>query len=451
MRGKRLLKELSRRRVLKGMLEGGAVAVALPLLDCFLNDNGTAFASGEPIPLRFGTWFWGLGMAEKVFLPKTIGPNYELPPEIAALAPVRDFVNVYTHFNAFRDAAPNLCHYTGWVILRTGVAPTTGGDLPDETIDVTIARKVGRTTRFKSLTASATGDVRNSFSYENANSINAAEWSPVNFYVKLFGPGYQDPNASTFRPDPRVMVRKSALTGVLDQTRQLERTVGADDRVRLDQYFSDIRGLEQQFDEQLTKPKPIAICHRVDAPKDDPPQGEDTELVALRHRMMTDLMVMAVACDQTRVVNMGYSAGFAATIKAGYEKPHHTCTHEEGVDPQLGYQPTASWFTRRAMESWSSFVQAFAKVKEGNGTLLDNCLLYANSDTASARIHSLEGIPIFTAGRAGGRIKSGLHIDGGGTAGTRIGFTIMKVFGADATEWGTNSNKTSQEVSEMLG
>ncbi len=450
MKGLRLLRELSRRRVLQGMLEGGAVVVALPLLDCFLNDNGTALASGEPMPLRFGTWFWGLGMAEKVFVPKTVGRNYDLPPEIVALAPVRDQVNLYTNFNAYRDTSPNLCHYTGWVVLRTGIAPVNGGDLPGETIDVTIARKIGRTTRFQMLTATATGDVRNSFSYENANSAEAAEWSPVAFYTKLFGPGYQDPNAATFKPDPSVMVRKSVLTGVLDQTRRLERTVGADDRARLDQYFSDLRDLERQFNQQLSKPKPIASCHGVDAPKDDPPQGEDTRLVALRHQLMTDLMVMAVACDQTRVVNMAYSAGFAATIKAGYDRPHHTCTHEEGIDPQLGYQPTASWFTRRAMERWSSFVQAFAKVKEGDGTLLDNCLLYATTDTALARLHTLEGIPMFTAGRAGGRVKAGLHIDGGSTAGTRLGFTIMKVFGVDETEWGSQSNRTTQVVSEMV-
>ena len=112
---------------------------------------------------------------------------------------MREHVNLYTHFDAFRDTAPNLCHYTGWVILRSGIAPMTYGDLRGETIDVTIARKIGRTTRFQTLTATATGDVRNTFSYENANSLNAAEWSPVNFYTKLFGPGYQDPNASTFK------------------------------------------------------------------------------------------------------------------------------------------------------------------------------------------------------------------------------------------------------------
>ena len=46
------VKKLSRRRILKGMLNGSAVTVALPLLDCFLNDNGTALASGVEMPVR---------------------------------------------------------------------------------------------------------------------------------------------------------------------------------------------------------------------------------------------------------------------------------------------------------------------------------------------------------------------------------------------------------------
>ena len=35
-------KKLSRRRVLRGIVSGSAVTIGLPLLNCFLNDNGTA-------------------------------------------------------------------------------------------------------------------------------------------------------------------------------------------------------------------------------------------------------------------------------------------------------------------------------------------------------------------------------------------------------------------------
>lgn len=450
MRRLRRLERLSRRRVLRGMLNGGIVTLGLPLLNCFLNENGTALASGAPLPMRFGTWFWGLGMDSQVFVPKTVGVNWELPEELAALADIRPHINLFTNFNAMRDSSPNLCHYTGWIITRTGSAPIGPEDRPGETLDVTISRVIGRMTRFQSLTAAANGDVRSTFSYENANSINAAEISPVNFYKTLFGPDYQDPNASAFTPNPRIMARKSVLSAVLDQTHELSQTVGAEDRARLEQYFTDLRDLERQFDHQLTKPEPIASCHPVTAPTEDPKTSVEASVVAERHKMLTDLMVMAVACDQTRVFNMAYSAAFASTTKVGYEKPHHTCTHEEPVDQAIGYQPHASWFLRRSMESWAYFVEAFTKVKEGDGTLLDNTLIYATTDTAWARIHSLDGIPLFTAGRAGGKVKTGLHIDGAGATNARIGYTALKVMGVDASSWGTKSNSTSKDLTEIL-
>jgi hypothetical protein len=82
--------------------------------------------------------------------------------------------------------------------------------------------------------------------------------------------------------------------------------------------------------------------------------------------------------------------------------------------------------------------------------LLDNTLIYASTDSNWARIHSIDGIPMFTAGRAGGRVRTGLHVDGGGTAATRVGFTAMKVFGVDAASWGTKSNNTAKEIPEIL-
>jgi hypothetical protein len=336
------------------------------------------------------------------------------------------------------------------VIARTGAAPKDTKDIPGETIDVTIANQIGSSTRFKSLTATATGDVRNTYSYENSNTPNAPEWSPLQFYTRLFGPDFPDPNAATFKPDPRILVRKSVLSGVMDQTKGLMKAVPADDKARLDQYFTGLRHLEQQFAQRLEKPEPIAACVRPGEITVDPAMGQEQEAIALRHRVMTDLLVMALACDQTRVFNMAYTNANSSTIKPGYEKPHHTTTHEEPVDPKLGYQPTASWFTRRAIESWAYFVEAFTKVKEGNGTLLDNVFIMGTTDHGYARVHSLDGIPIFTAGRAGGKVKSGLHIDGKGTAGTRVGYTALRLMGVDKPSWGVNSNNTSQEVSDIL-
>ncbi len=441
--------DFSRRRVLRGMLNGAAVSVALPMLNCFLNDNGTALASGRPIPLRFGTWSWGLGMSEAIFVPRKAGANFDLPPEIEPLKPVQKHINLLTNYHVFKDAAPNLCHHTGWVILRSGIAPLTAQNRPGETIDVTIAKKIGNETRIKNLCATATGDVRDSFSYEGGNSVNTPEWSPVRFYQRLFGEDFQNPNAAEFKPNPRIMVRKSVLSGVLEETKSLSKSLGAEDKARLDQYFTGLRDLERRFDLQMKKPDPLAACRVIGKPE-DLPAGLDADLVAKRHRIMTELMLMAVACDQARVFNMFYAAAFSGTTKPGYDKPHHTATHEEAVDEHEKCQPHVSWYTRRAMEEWAYFVQALANFKEGDGTLLDNSFIVALTDQSFAKTHAIEGIPMFTAGRAGGRVKTGLHIDGGGTPGTRVGYTAMRLMGIDAPSWGNQSNNTSKEIGEIL-
>ncbi|MEM6543699.1 MAG: DUF1552 domain-containing protein [Pseudomonadota bacterium] len=441
--------KLNRRRFLRGTLQGASVTVALPLLDAFLDGNGKAMASGTEIPTRFGTWSWGLGMSRDVFVPKKTGRNFDLPEEIAALAPVQSHINLFTNYDVFKDDAPNLCHHSGWVVLRSGIAPTSRPNRPGETIDVSIARKIGNATRFRSISATATGDVRDSFSYEAGNSVNAPEWSPLRFYQRMFGADFRDPNAAEFVPDPKVMVRKSALSVVQEDLKKLNKSLGAEDRRRLDQYFTGIRDLERRFDLQLTKPDPREACV-IPTSIDELPTGLDADLVSRRHRLLTELMLMAVACDQTRVFNMFYASAFSATTRPGYDKPHHTATHEEAVDPDLGYQPNTSWFTRRAMDEWAYFVGALANTREGDGTLLDNCLVYCTTDQSFAKLHAIDGIPMFTAGTAGGRIKTGLHIDGGGTPGCRLGLTAQRLMGLDIESWGDKSNNTSHEITEIL-
>lgn len=445
-----MIKELNRRRVLRGVLEGGVVTVALPMLNCFLNGNGTAMAAtGQPLPVRFGTWFWGLGMNPAAFTPKIIGANYDLPPELAPLKDVKQHINVFSGFNIRKDDAPNLCHYTGAVALRSGGAPATRNDLPTESIDVTVARKIGGFTRFTQLDATATGVATNTFSFNGPNSFNTPATTSLELYQRIFGPEFQDPNAPTFTPSPTAMLNKSALSGVMDDVKSLQRSVGAEDRARLDQYFTGLRQVENQLAHQLTKPEPIAACTMPKQPTSEP-VGLDYELVAKRHDTMAELLIMALVCDQTRVFNLTYSDSFAATTRSGFTRTHHVATHEQAVDDKLGYQEEPHWFTLEAMKHWAKLVQALAMHKEGAGTVLDNTLVYAHSDVSWAKIHALEGIPMFTAGSAGGKLKTGLHIQGKEDPGTRLGYTALKVMGADVPSWGLKSNTTSKEIGEIL-
>jgi len=442
---------MDRRRLLKGVLGGGAVTMGLPLLDCFLDGKGQAMAAtGQPIPVRFGTWYWGLGMADSAFIPDKAGSAYDLKPELAPIAEVKQHINVFTDYNIIKDDNPNLCHYTGWVALRCGGVPSVRSDLPSESIDVTIARKIGSSTRFRSLDATATGDPLDSVSFLGSNAYNTPEISPVALYERVFGAEFNDPNGTAFTPDPKVMARQSVISGVLEQAKSLQAGLGVEDRARLDQYFTGLRDVERQLAHQLEKPDPVPGFKAPERPKDIV-AGLDYELVARRHQLMTDLMVLALQSDQTRVFNMIYSApGFAGTAKPGENQNHHVATHEEMIDEQLGYQRLSHWFTVEAMKNWAYFVKALGSVKEGDGTLLDHMLVYANTDTSFAKVHALEGIPMFTAGTAGGRFKTGLHVPGAGGQGTRVGYTILEAFGVDVKQWGTKSNGTSKRITEIV-
>jgi hypothetical protein len=125
-------------------------------------------------------------------------------------------------------------------------------------------------------------------------------------------------------------------------------------------------------------------------------------------------------------------------------------THEEQVDAALGYQPQATWFVEQSLTALGAFVTALAAVKEGDGTLLDNMLLFAHSDTQFAKTHSVDGIPIMLIGKAGGRIKTGVHIAGNGDPISRIGLTVQQIMGVSADRWGSGSMATSKNIGEII-
>jgi Protein of unknown function (DUF1552) len=442
------MSRLTRRHVLRGALNGMAVIVATPILDCFLDDGGRAWASGAALPVRFGTWFWGLGITPDRWAPQKTGQNYEIGPELEAIEPWRDQVSILSGFDVLLDGKPNLPHISGGIGLRTGVAPTSA-DLPAPSFDVLIADQIGRQSRFSSLEISATGDPANSLSGRGNGSLNPAEVSPVALYTRLFGPGFVDPNSAAFKPDPLIMAQKSVLAAVSEQRKALEQQVGAADRQKLDQYFTALRETEQQLAIQLEPPQPIAGWQTPPKPTEQQP-GNQIENVIANHKTMARLLAMALYGNQTRVFNVNFNNPASALTRLGSTISHHQLTHEEPIDARLGYQPQATWFVERCMEGFATFVQTLASLQEGAGTLLDNAVVLAHSETQFAKFHTIDGIPMMLAGRGGGRLKAGVHVAGGGSPATRVGLTLQQVMGLSVETWGSNSLETSKPIAELL-
>ncbi|MBW2191643.1 MAG: DUF1552 domain-containing protein [Deltaproteobacteria bacterium] len=377
-----MTKRINRRTILRGAVAGGAVGMGLPLLDCFLNENGTALAQGGAIPVRFGTWFWGCGMNPARWAPQTEGLGYELSPELQALertlssgGKVRDHVSVFSGFDVKLDGNPNFPHGSGPASNLTGLFAPADGDFGAPSIDVLIAREIGGFTRFRSLQMSATGNRNHTYSRESATIRNASEISPMEVYARIFGPDFADPAAGEFVPNPRWTLRQSVLSAVKEDRDKLMSRVGTHDQQRLDQYFTSVRQLEQMLDVLLSGPPDLPSCRRADDPGPDILEGEvfqnDLESVNQRHRALADLLTFALACDQTRVFNMIFSSGISELTVPGLDTTHHQLTHDESIDAELGYQPQATQFVFASMEAWADFVERLASVPEGDGTMLD--------------------------------------------------------------------------------
>ena len=442
----------TRRRVLRGMIGGAAVTVGLPLLDCFLDSNGTALAAGTPLPLCFGTWFYGCGLNPGRWEPKTAGLGYEFGPELQTLAAYRHKLNVYSQMSALLDGRPRGAHTVGPAVLLQGITPPTLEHAfnPEPTFDSTIADAIGSRTRFRSLEVSCTGNPNSTHSKRAGTARNPAEISPLALYARLFGPEFKDPNAASFTPDPAVLARRSVLSAVGDQTKRFMRQVGAADRAHLDQYFTSLRELEQQLDLALEKPAPLAACS-IPAKPEEAHLGTEVANVATNHRLFARLIAHAVACDQTRVFNVMLTDGLSQLRFAGEANTQHLFTHEDPIDEKLGYQPNVVRFIPTVLSNLNMLLAELDAVREGDKTLLDRMLVLAYTDSGYAKNHTTDNIPLMTAGNAGGRMKTGIHFAAPkGDPVTRVSLTIQHAMGVPVSEFGTESNRTSKIIGEVM-
>ena len=440
-------RKFNRRSLLRGAIQGSAVVMGLPILQSFLNDNGTAFADGTELPPCFGSWFFGLGLTPGRWEPEVIGSNYELPEHIAALQPIREKLNIFSGLQVFLDGKVNQNHISGAQGQMTGIVTKSAADY-DESFDAIIDKQFGANVRFRTLEVACDGNASSGWTARGKNGKTPCQISPLELYRRIYGEGFIDPNQAEFTPDPEVMVRHSVLSAVTEQRQKLMTTVSSDDRSRLDEYFTSLRDVEQKLAFELERPAPLPACS---IPLiGDEEIGTMVAQVQNTHKQFVTLLSHALACGQTRIFHVTLGNAFSTLRLPGEPSAYHALTHEEPIDPELGYQPKCKIIGEQCMGFFVELLQAMDLIQEGEGTLLDRSVVYAFTDHGEARLHSMKSLPVFTAGSAGGRLNTGLHVSAEGDAATRVGFTIQKALGVVSNRWGTESNEVTTPFSEVL-
>jgi len=324
--------KIDRRFLLRGSCQGALAVMGMPFLDCFLDSKGTALAAtGRPLPTRFNTFFFGLGLTKQLWIPKVGGKDYEMTGQLKPLEPYRAKLNVFSGLRVPLDDNPNFQHWSGAAAAATGISPTKQSEFDSKTIDQQIADVISHGARFKSVSASAAGDPKQSYSSLGQANALPAEASPASLYTRLFGPGFQDPTKGDWKPDPQAMIQQSVLSAVAENRKDVMKNLGAADKARMEQYFTSVREAELQMIAQQQRPE---IQAKVTIPEVPGEMVCNNALPNLRAvtPLMAKLGALALATDQTRVFNLSVSEPGSQIFMPGDSLGYHQSTHEEPID-----------------------------------------------------------------------------------------------------------------------
>lgn len=446
--------KLHRRTMLKGMLGASVVSIGLPALEIFYDppySAGRARAcAGSAYPKRLGWWFWGNGVLPDEWVPATEGPTWEPSPLLVPLSAMRSKISVLSNLSI---RTPNTDpHGSGPAGLFAGdnLTPQEGGVARTGTFigpsfDQIVANNVGQTTRFPSLEVGVQRS-DGGLSYTGPNARNSPEHSPLALFNRIFGDEFRAPGESS-GPDPRLALRRSVLDAVRHQAGSLSGRLGAADRARLDAHLEGIRSIELQIEALQADPPNYPACMRPTAPEDLPDIDGRPQMSAI-NRVMSDLIAMALACDQTRVFSMMYSQPVNNTLFGTHSAGHHQLTHDE-PDPQ----PEVRDIVTSIMGDLAYFLGALDAIEEVDGTLLDHCAVLCTTDVSRGRTHSLDEYPLILAGSCCGTFRMGEHIRApGGDNATKLTLSLirgMDVVGADADSFGRNAGLVTDGLSSI--
>lgn len=407
-------RQFNRRQLLRGLMGGAAVSVALPMLDGMLNTSGTALADGTPLPKRFGIFFWGNGVRLDKWNPAGTGSGFALSPSLMPLAGVKEYVSVVSGMNI--KTGNQRGHHAGCVGILSG-APMIPQDpmgagyastFSDKSVDQFIAAQIGKTTRYKSLEVAISRSIVNGegttlryLSHNGPDAGNPPEFDPKKLFERVFGVGFEDPEVKR-REDLKVGLRRSVLDAVWQDAKALQLRVGAADRSRLDAHMSGIRALEERL---ASLPPTVGACAKPTAPGSYPTDA-GKEPLAERMRAFSDLLALVMACDQTRVFSIQFSGSVGGTVfwQVGASDGHHNLSHDEPGD-----QPVLQKTTVFTMEQLNYLLTKLKNTPEGTGNLLDQTAVLCSSDVAHGREHTINDYPVLVCGKAGGALKGGVH------------------------------------------
>lgn len=415
---------LSRRQFLRGV----GVCMALPVFESALGpvlraaQTATA-TTGAPLgvtstgaPLRMAFVYIPNGVHQQYWWPNGEGAAFELGRTMQPLAGLKSAIQVVgglDHKNADpgNDGAGDHARANATFLTGMRARKTDSTDIQvGASVDQIAAEQVGHLTRFSSLELSCdsirkAGSCDSGYScayqynlsWRSASTPMTPEPNPRLVFERLFGSGPPAERQKNF--ELRQQTQKSLLDFVMDDTRSLQRQMGAKDRDKLDEYLTGVRTIEKRIQRAESFGK-------LPTPGVDTPAGIPTEF-GEHMDIMFDLLTMAFQTDSTRIAtlllaNDGSNRSFS---EIGIPEGHHYCSHHRNNPDLVAKIGEIDLFY---MNHFSRFLAKLDQTKDVDGkSLLHNSMIVYGSGNADGNKHTHDNLPVILAGAGGGTLTPG--------------------------------------------
>ncbi|MCF3649706.1 DUF1552 domain-containing protein [Synoicihabitans lomoniglobus] len=389
---------LSRRRFLRGI----GVAMSLPFLESMLPGFARAAApSSSPLapgatPRRMFGICNNLGLLPDQFFPTGAGRDYQASPYLNLL---RDHREDFTVLSGVSHPNVDGGHPADISFLTAAPHPGSSSFKNTISLDQHIAEHIGPMTRFPSLTL-AVNTASRSLSWTGSGVAIPPEESAAAVFRQLFLQGSPEQIEAQIR---KLDTGRSILDVIAGQSRDLQRSVGARDRDRLDQYFTSVRDLENRLQASRgweRRPKPVVA---VEAPVD--PSSPAFYMAKVKN--MYDLAKLAFETDSTRSITLmlnSVGTPVVAVRGANITEDYHNLSHHGKSEDKLKQLKILDEWQMKLLAGLFSDLKS---VREEEESLLDRTMVLYGSNLGDANAHSTTNMPTLLAG---GGFKHGQHL-----------------------------------------
>ena len=404
-------KALERRAFLRGM----GVTMALPFLDAMVPALSRAATAAAPAR-RLGFFYLPNGMVMNRWTPLKEGADFDLPPTLSALEPVKDRVLVlsglgHNQANSFGDG--NGDHSRAGSTWLSAVHPlrTEGaGVRVATTVDQIAAKQFAQHTQLASLeicidSNHAVGNCENGYNCAYLNSIswrsptmpNPPENNPRVIFERMFGDG-----GTTAQRLAQLRQDSSILDGVNQELKRLEGALGASDRRTIGEYADAIRDIErriQKAEDQSSKLTTTSLEKPVGIP----------ETFESHAALLFDLQLLAYQADITRVVTfmIGRELSERTYPQIGVPDPHHGTSHHQNNPEKIAKLEKIDAYHVNLL---SQFLQKMKATADGDGNLLDHSMILYGAGICDGNLHNHIPLPVLLCGGGAGQLKGGRHL-----------------------------------------